>query len=561
MNTPLNQVMNPTDEQRHEMMRAALENAGRPEDYENIVNLLSPPPEITNFASPGEFNGVKIGIIGGGLAGLSAAFELRKLGAEITILDASEDRIGGRVYTYYFDNTGKYYGEFGAMRIPVSHEATWHYINQFGLNTLSMTSPRRNNFLYVHNTRLRTTDSVQDLLYPKYPLTEQERSTPWPQLNDFAFESVMNSLPPNIRAELIQILPNYSPEILPLMNMSLRQTFEALGLSQGAISLISGVDPASGILLNISYDEIVHEEYSMDYTNTYRIQGGNIYLPYAFYQSFLSANPPQYQNIPQGYLGSVTYKSGHCVTGIYQSEYRNKVVLKYTNNVARNDSADIFDYVICAIPFSTLREVEIKPFFSNMKMQAILELNYIDAQKTLFLCNRRFWEKNADYGNMVGGISLTDLPIQSIIYPSDHNYCPTAEACSPDEPGVLVASYGLGQNAVRVGGLEEINRFELIRQNVEEVHGLPRGFLSSVVERYKTVHWNCKPLYRGALAYTTPGQKPLFAYQMLQPEYNNHIYFAGEHISTKHGWMQGALYTGKAAANQLAQNFHGMNNV
>jgi monoamine oxidase len=538
------------------MLANSLKNAGRPEDYEYITKLLSPPPDITNIAAPGELRGVKVGIIGGGLAGMAAAFELRKLGADITILEASMDRIGGRVYTYYFDERGDYYGEFGAMRIPASHETTWHYINLFGLHTLPMTSPRRNNFLYVHNTRLRTTESIEEILYPKYALTPQEHNTPWPELNDYAFEYPFLQLPPNIRAELIRILPEYSPEILPIMNISLRQNFEALGLSQGAINLISGLDPASGVLLNISYDEIAHEEYTLDYINTYRIQGGNVNLPFAFYQSFQSVSPPGCHNIPPTALGNVTYKAGHCVTGIYQSDYRNKVVVKYTNNTEGNDVADIFDYVICAIPFSTLRNVEIKPFFSNMKMQAILEFNYIDAQKSLFLCNRRFWERNTDYGNMIGGISFTDLPIESIIYPSDHNLCQGEPSCSPEEPGVLVAAYPLAQNATRLGGMSEPERYEVTRQNVEEVHGLPRGFLTSIVECYKSVHWNCEPHYRGAFAGALPGQKKLFAYEMQQPEFNNRVYFAGEHVSTKHAWIQGALYSGKAAANSLAGNFH-----
>lgn len=174
MTTPLNQVSNPTDEQRFEMLKNALERAGRLEDLDYIAELLSPPPDITKYAAPGELKGVKIGILGGGLAGLYAAFELRKLGADITILEASESRIGGRVYTFYFDRDGYYYGELGAMRIPVSHQTTWHYINLFKLNTLSMTSPKRNNFLYVHNTRLRTTDSIEQLLYPYYNLTPRE---------------------------------------------------------------------------------------------------------------------------------------------------------------------------------------------------------------------------------------------------------------------------------------------------------------------------------------------------------------------------------------------------
>ena len=41
MVVPLNQVTNPTDEQRREMIRNSLETEGRPEDYEYIVNLLS----------------------------------------------------------------------------------------------------------------------------------------------------------------------------------------------------------------------------------------------------------------------------------------------------------------------------------------------------------------------------------------------------------------------------------------------------------------------------------------------------------------------------------------
>lgn len=556
MQTPLNQVMNPTDEQRHEMLRTALTEAGRPEDYDYILQALSPPPDITAYGLPGEMKGIKVGIIGGGLAGMAAAFELRKLGADITILDASEGRIGGRVFTYYFDSEGNYYGELGAMRIPVSHETSWYYINLFGLNTLSMTSPRRNNFLYVHNTRLRTTESVEKYLYPKYDLTPEERNTPWPELSRYAMEQSFLTLSPQVRSELLQILPEYSPEILPLMNISLRQNFEALGLSQGAISLISGVDPVSGALLHISYDEIAHEEYSLDYRNTYRIEGGNVNLPYAFYQTFFLQNPPEYEGLPPEKLGTAEYRLGHYVTGIYQSDYRNKVVLRYQKASDSKISADIFDYVICAIPFSSLRDVEIKPYFSNRKMQAILELNYIDAMKALFLCNRRFWEKDTDYGRMTGGISFTDLPIQSIIYPGDHNTCLTQGTCSPNEPGVLVASYNLEQNAVRLGGQEEVRRYEIIRQNVEEVHGLPRGFLNSIVERYRITHWNTEANYLGALAYTLPGQKPLFAYENLKPEYNNRVFFAGEHISNKHGWMQGALWSGKSAANQLAYQFH-----
>lgn len=133
--TPVSIPNNPTAEQRHEMLYKSLVDAGRPEDYENIVELLSPLRDITHYITPGEFKGIKVGIIGGGMAGMAAAFELRKLGYDITVIEPITERVGGRVYTYYFNKDKTLYGEFGAMRIPVSHETAWHYINLFKLNT------------------------------------------------------------------------------------------------------------------------------------------------------------------------------------------------------------------------------------------------------------------------------------------------------------------------------------------------------------------------------------------------------------------------------------------
>ncbi|ROR27253.1 monoamine oxidase [Mobilisporobacter senegalensis] len=551
MDIPLNLVPNPTDEQRHEMLRESLSAVGRSEDYENIINALRPPDDIKFIAPLGELRGIRIGIIGGGLAGLTAAYELRKLGAQITIHEANMERIGGRVYTHYFDSERKYYGEFGAMRFPVSHETTWHYINLFNLGTRSLTSPRRNNFYYVHNTRLRTTESVQDILYPLFNLTERERNTPWPELHDYAFNYILEQMAPNVRLELLSILTVYSQEIEALMYMSIREALEYLDLSQEAISLISGINSPNGATLDISYDEVLQQEYTMDFINTYQMDGGNTNLPLAFYNSFTAEDLEQYYSIPTDMLGTVEYRAGHYVNGIFKTN-NGKVTLRYNTEPNGKDTLEVYDYIICCIPFSSLRTVEIKPYFSNIKMQSILELNYINAMKTNFLCNQRFWEMDTPFGNMIGGISFTDLPIQSIIYPPDHNLCMWEGACSPEEPGVLLASYNLNQNANRVANMEEVRRFEFIKQNVEEVHGLPRGYLNSIIADYKTVAWYNEPYLRGALAYTLPGQKRTFAYIMKQPEFEQRVYFAGEHISNKHGWMQGSLQTGKAAANELA---------
>lgn len=547
-----NSFFNPTDDQRHQIFYDSLKRAGRTEDFENVIDLLSPPADIYRYARPYSLSGIKIGIIGAGLAGLSAAYELRKLGANITIYDAEENRIGGRVYTHYYDNEKKYFSELGAMRIPVSHETTWHYINLFGLDTESQVSLNSNNFIYVNNIRMRRDFSgkaITENLYPLFCLTEQERETPWNELNEYANETVLYNMTPQLRTEILKILPEYSEKYAYITRLTERQVFEMLGLSQGAINLICSVEPFTVATMNLNYSDTLSSSYSLDFLNIYRIKGGMVNLPMAFINSLLSHNPDEYK-YDTNYLGYVDLNLGYVVNKISQSQNDN--VTLYFTDTKMEESSEQFDIVICAIPFSTLREVELSPYFSDQKMQAIKELNYMDAQKTSFFVKQRFWEDNAPYGNMNGGISFTDLPIQSIVYPPDHILCKNDGSCSYNEPGTFLASYNLGQDAIRISSQKKDKHFEMVKRNVESVHGTPEGYLDKLIEDYHIVHWNEQPWARGAFAVGYPGQKLFFSHNMLIPEYNNRVFFAGDHVSTKSGWMQGALYSGKFVANQVA---------
>jgi len=68
-------------------------------------------------------------IIGAGLAGLCAAYQLQKKGWSYSILEAERNHVGGRVRTRPIGN-GLYW-EAGAMRIPGNHDITLRYINEF----------------------------------------------------------------------------------------------------------------------------------------------------------------------------------------------------------------------------------------------------------------------------------------------------------------------------------------------------------------------------------------------------------------------------------------------
>lgn len=550
---------NPTNEERYKMAYYALYRACHTEDFYPILNAFSPPEDITAYANPGRFKGKRVGIIGGGLAGMSAAFELRKLGFDITIFEASEERIGGRIYTYYFDKEKTLYGELGAMRIPVNHETVWHYINLFKLNTRPFIQTDPNTFIYLHHIRARNDPygkEVKKNIYPSYNLASWEKKIPWQELGYYGIEAPILKAPPNSRAEIIQVKPQYSKHLLFWDSLNTRQMFTHRKLSQGAINLLSNLFPIGGEFLYNNYVDFVQEYYPVNFWFMYEINGGLVNLPLAFLKSFNSNTPwGYYPNIPIKLLGNVQWKSGCTVKGIYKKQ-NDSVTLSYKCNRLQDSQYEDFDYVICAIPFSTLRTMDIKPMFSSTKMQAIKEVNYGNAQKTIFNCSRRFWEEQGIYG----GGTYTDLPITTIWYPSHPSESTTDSNLSPsgkinaENPGVLLASYNFNLDAVRLGSMTEDTRFEKIKANVEEVHGLQKGSLDQIVTDFKTQQWNEDPLFRGAFCYFTPEQKKLYSWVMTMPEYNNRIFFAGEHISALHRWMQGALKSGMEAANALVNS-------
>jgi monoamine oxidase len=570
------QPNNPNNFQRNMLEQYALNQRGRPEDFEYIRRFMSPPADITTIASSGSLKGTRVGIIGAGMAGLAAAFELRKTGADITIFEADETRIGGRVYTYYFDKKMPLYGELGAMRIPVSHETVWHYINLFKLPTKPFIQSNENALIYLKNTRVRNDakgENVMMKIYPKYALKDWERRTPWQQLVYYGLERPLLYADAMQRSELLQVKPFYNDSILYWGFQSNRTIMEASELGQAAINLISSLSPLAGQNLYNSYIDIAQANYSANLSFLYEIPGGTSRLPYAFFHSLINNNPAgDYPHIPVSHLGKVNVRLGNWITGIHKEPESGKVILAHRNKGNKRDCYEEFDYVICAIPFSTLRSVDINPLFSSLKMQAIKEVNYIDAMKSLVLCSRRFWEEGGEDEQIIGGGSYTDLPITSIWYPSDHaQYCkkqmtmnygsyPYTKLCLPSqaqknlasEPGVLIASYNYNMDAVRLGNMSPNLRIDEIKREVEEVHGLQKGYLDKIVLDSKTLEWNSHPWTRGALCFFTPEQKRLFSYGMALPEYDNRVFMAGDHISAVHRWIQGALQSGMKAANDLA---------
>ena len=74
----------------------------------------------------------KVLILGAGMAGLVAGYELTKLGHDVTVLEA-RTRPGGRVHTLREPFSDGLYAEAGAARIPDNHDLTLKYVKEFSL--------------------------------------------------------------------------------------------------------------------------------------------------------------------------------------------------------------------------------------------------------------------------------------------------------------------------------------------------------------------------------------------------------------------------------------------
>ena len=112
-------------------------------------------------------------IIGAGLAGLSAAYELTQAGHDVTVLEA-RTRPGGRVHTLRDPFAEGLYAEAGAARIPDHHHFTLKYAELFGLTLDPFEPPDLPSVYHVRGKRIRVTPG-QKVEWP-YDLTAEERA-------------------------------------------------------------------------------------------------------------------------------------------------------------------------------------------------------------------------------------------------------------------------------------------------------------------------------------------------------------------------------------------------
>ncbi len=505
-----------------------------------------------------------IAILGAGMAGLVAAYELNNLGHRVVIYEASS-RIGGRAWTRRFSDSQ--YHEFGAMRFPASHDHTRYYANQVcGLSFRKFYShhDEKDSFYFIKN-KLSTHSDYDIKLLPELGLSDKELETikygPIPKeekskqlLNLFIapLENIIEKItqnPENLKALFAEIPP--TPFILELEKLSLGQFLENSLETDVALELIGSVtglevwwDRAITMFLR---DEIIGSD------GLEEIVGGTSLLPDSIANKLLA--------------DGVKIFLRHKVFSINNQSTTVQLGIKNGRASDHGESIVDFDYVICTIPFPVLRRLELYNL-SDEKMSAIRNLSYASSTKVLLHCSHRFWETSY---NIHGGGSQTDLINRAIYYPSDNALDETLDSnCQHSGlhasyrggkrksvsdavsrgAGVLVGSYNWGSDARRLGAVDRAERSEIVKKVIANFH--PEVIEDGVVTDHDSIFWDEYEWSGGAFCFMRPGDFVKYYKSTIKKE--GRLHFAGEHCSLDQGWIQGAIVSALRVVEEVVES-------
>jgi monoamine oxidase len=438
----------------------------------------------------------KVVIVGGGLAGLSCAYELRKLGFEVVVLEG-QGRAGGRVQTLRDGLDSELSAEAGATRIPDTHWMTFAYVREFGLtlepfkagDLADVVHLRGQNYVAGHGPE------------PEWPLqlSPEER-----RLGRRGIAERYLTGPLELAKGSEKSL-NVPDSILEQDHYTLREYMEKQGLSQDAIELMTvGGDTSlsAALLLLVQFNEQVTREY-------FHIRGGNELLPGALAKRL-----------------DQVIRYGRRVTNVGQDDSGAWAVMEH----AEGHETVRGDYVVSALPFSVARNLFVDANLSAEKQRVIRELKYFPVDKVFLQMQRQFWKAKGQ-----SGFANTDLV-------SERFWALGPE--SPEERGLLL-SYVIGERAAKLDGMDVQSRMQRTLADAESVFPGAREQFEAV----RAKSWSEDPWQRGGLTSFGPGE---LSWIPINARREGRIFFAGEHTSRWNGWMQGAIESAHRVVREIS---------
>lgn len=485
----------------------------------------------SGYAGPeplqGDVEGTSVLVLGAGMAGMSAALELRNAGYKVKILEYN-DRPGGRNWSLYGGDTYTELGGFtqhvqfaeglylnpGPWRIPYHHRALIDYCKRLKVTLEPFTQV--NYAAYLHSTKA----------FGGKPKTYREVHA---DFNGHVAELLAKA---TNQGHLDDPVSREDREILLEAMREWGALDERYEYKKGLLAserrgYVS--DPGGGL----TSDPIASDPLAM----------GDL-MRSGLWKFIAAGHIYEFQNAifqPVGGMGMIGKAFGRELGDIIQynakvteiDQDERGVTVAYrdakTGGAVRAATAD---WCVCTIPASILSQI---PLSVGAPMKSAIDALYYDsAVKVGLQFKRRFWEQDE---SIYGGMSFTDQPNALIGYPNTRYF--------DEGPGVLLGAYTFGANSFQYAALSPEER---VRKTVE--------YGSKIHPQYETefqhgvaVAWHRVPWTLGCAGHWTESLRVKHYDNLCAID--GRIVLAGEHASRLPAWQEGALLSSLDAVKRL----------
>lgn len=468
----------------------------------------------------------RIGIVGGGISGLTAALTLQDAGYTATVFEAS-NRVGGRMHSDTTSWANGQVSEHCGELVDSDHKLIQKLASRFGipLTDLLAAEPIQSDETYYFFGKYYTRDQANVDFGPVYTAVHKD-------LNAAGYPTLYNQSTPAGQA---------------LDNMSIYDWIE----SRVPGGHTSPMGQLLDVAYNIEYGQVTTQQSSLNLIyllayqpvpgnfrifgrsdERYHLTGGNERLPRA-----IAASLP---------AGSVRLNWAMTAIAINSD---GSYTVSFTTPVG--PQSQTFDRVVLALPFSVLRTLNYrKAGFDSLKTTAITELGYGANAKLHLQFDSRPWNQSGPWG-VSTGTTYADTGYQNTWDVSRGQGGATGILVDYTGGGVPLASFKGDPNDPSV------------------VQAFAQTFLKQIEPVFPglSAQWNgratldvplANPYLLGSYSYWKVGQYTQFSgYEKArQPFPNGRCHFAGEHCSQNfQGYMEGGAEEGQRAANEILADY------
>lgn len=441
--------------------------------------------------------GPRVAVIGAGLAGLTAARLLTRAGIDVTVYEAS-GRVGGRVHSVVGELASGLVTELGAEFIDDVHTELRALATELGLSLIDTEAPSEAGLVpcYYFSGRHYTEEEVIQAFAP---------------------------VAARMRADVARLSPDigatrHTPTDVEFDRISIAEYLERIGadgwlrrLLEVAYVTEMGLDADEQSCLNmlslLGLDTSSRFRIFGDSDERYKIRGGNGQIAKRLAEELGDRLEVNHRLVSLRPVGT-GFRLDFAVDG-----------------ATRTIDAE---FAILAIPFSVLREVDLRVDLPSAKRHAIERLGYGSNEKVIVGLRAPVWR-----GQGWDGGAFSDRSFQS---GWDSSRLQTA--------GAAYAFFLGGSEGAK---LNARGSSAIARKYADESDVMFPGMSTAYTGEFLATEWHVSPLSRGSYSCYRPGQWTSIGGIEAEPVGNLH--FAGEHCSREfQGYMNGAVETGRKAA-------------